>query len=64
VIALKRIVAELAVADFEATFEWAAGARSPSGVPGSVNIPHASSELLEARAGTTGPKHCPTGVSD
>ncbi|MGH3856888.1 MAG: hypothetical protein ACRDR6_26090 [Pseudonocardiaceae bacterium] len=47
VIALKRIVAEPEVAEFEAKFEWAPGVKSPSGIPRSVDIPNASSELLE-----------------
>lgn len=50
VVALKRIVAEPAVAEFEAKFEWAPGAKSPSGIPRSVDIPNASSELLERTA--------------
>lgn len=50
VVALKKIVMEPAVANFEATFSWAAGARSPSGIPESVDIPHASGELLAMTA--------------
>lgn len=50
VLALERIVSEPTVATFEAKFEWAAGAKRPSGVPARVSIPHGSSELLQRTA--------------
>jgi len=50
VVALKKIVGEPSLATFEATFGRAAGARSPSGIPESIDIPHASIDLLDMTA--------------
>jgi hypothetical protein len=50
VVALNRIVSDHSVVEFEAGFSWAGGTRSPSGIPSTVEIPNASTDLLDKAA--------------
>jgi hypothetical protein len=50
VVALHRVLADDAVADFEAAFSWAGGVQPPAGVPASVRLPADAAPRLEQAA--------------
>jgi hypothetical protein len=48
--ALKRVIAEPAVAEFKTVFQWAPAFTAPSSVPADITIPRESVELLDGAA--------------